>query len=68
VSQLLALLLSEKAGMGMADNVKATSELEGFAKNLVEKARAAQTQEADAGAGATADEFAQLVEREMGKL
>jgi uncharacterized membrane protein YqiK len=45
VSQLLALLLSEKAGLGIGENAQATSELESFAKDLVEQARAIDSHE-----------------------
>jgi uncharacterized membrane protein YqiK len=65
VSQLLALLLAEKAGLGINDAGKGTSDLEKFTKDIVEKSRGAQ--ETDAGAGDVGGEFERLVERETGK-
>jgi uncharacterized membrane protein YqiK len=68
VSQLLALLLAEKAGLGIADTAKATTDLENFAKDLVEKAQAVQVQTPGAAPADPGQEFDRLVEREIGKL
>jgi len=67
VSQLLALLLAEKAGLGIADTGKATTELENFAKDLVEQARNTPTQDAAGTSLDPGQEFQRLVEREIGK-
>jgi len=68
VSQLLALLLAEKAGLGIADTAKSTTELENFAKDLVEKAQTVQAQTPGAAPADPSQEFDRLVEREIGKL
>jgi uncharacterized membrane protein YqiK len=66
VSQLLALLLAEKAGLGIGDATGATQDLERIAQDMAQKAA-----EGPAQGARQADlngEFDILVDREMGRL
>jgi hypothetical protein len=66
VSQLLALLLAEKAGLGVGDAAKGIEDLERIARDMAQRAAegpAPGAQQAD-----LSDEFDKLVDREMGRL